>query len=212
MSEICQQVHDLFNHLPRHRFPFDVNMIPRNGVYVLFERGEYAHGGDRIVRIGTHTGEKQLRSRLKEHFIRENKDRSIFRKNIGRALLLKANDPFLAQWEWSLTSRANRARYLPLLDVEKQQQVERAVTAYIQENFSFVVFEVDEKSDRLYWEKRIIATVSLCEACRPSPEWLGRYSPKAKIRESGLWQEQWLYKTPHTQTELNTLAQMLQID
>ena len=39
---------------------------------------------DRIVRIGTHTGENQLRSRLMQHFVKENKNRSIFRKNIGR--------------------------------------------------------------------------------------------------------------------------------
>jgi hypothetical protein len=35
---------------------------------------------------------------LKEHFVNENKDRSIFRKNIGRALLNKDNDYFIEQW------------------------------------------------------------------------------------------------------------------
>jgi len=30
--------------------------------------------------------------------VNENKDRSIFRKNIGRALLNKDNDPFIEQW------------------------------------------------------------------------------------------------------------------
>lgn len=60
MSEICQQLHALCNALPRHRFPFDEQAIPRNGIYILFEKGEQAHGGDRIVRVGTHTGENQL--------------------------------------------------------------------------------------------------------------------------------------------------------
>lgn len=142
MSEICQQLHDLFNSLPRHRFPFDELKIPRNGIYILFEDGERAHGTDRIVRVGTHTGENQLRSRLKQHFVNENKDRSIFRKNIGRAILQKKKDSFLEQWNRDLTTRKARERYSSLLDEEKQDQVEKAVTEYIQQNFSFVVFSV----------------------------------------------------------------------
>ncbi len=135
MSEICQRLHDLCNSLPRHWYPFDELSIPRNGIYILFEKGEYAHGADRIVRVGTHRGENQLRSRLKQHFVNENKDRSILRKNIGRALLQRAGDPFLEQWNWDLTPRKARERYLPLLDQEKQRQVEKAVTEYIQQNF-----------------------------------------------------------------------------
>ena len=76
-------------------FPFDVTRIPLNGIYVLFERGEVAHGANRIVRVGTHTGDDQLRSCLRQHFLLENKDRSIFRKNIGRAPLNRDYDPFL---------------------------------------------------------------------------------------------------------------------
>lgn len=73
--------------------------MPTDGIYVLFESGEESHGGDRIVRIGTHTGVGQLRSRLQQHFVKENKDRSVFRKNIGRCLLNRDSDPFLPEWE-----------------------------------------------------------------------------------------------------------------
>ena len=110
MSEKCKQLHQWFNNLERFSFPFDKRKIPRNGIYILFEKGETALGMDRIVRIGTHTGENKLRSRLKEHFINENKDRSVFRKNIGRALLNRVKDPFLAQWEIDLTSRGAREK------------------------------------------------------------------------------------------------------
>ncbi len=99
MSRICQQLHQLINLQPIFRFPFDTNNIPRNGIYILFEVGEIGHGTNRIVRIGTHTGVDQLRSRLKQHFIQENKDRSIFRKNIGRAILNQNHDPFLKLWD-----------------------------------------------------------------------------------------------------------------
>ena len=84
MSENCKNLHELFNNLPKLEFPFNEEHIPMNGIYVLFEKGEFAHNTNRIVRVGTHTGKNQLRSRLIQHFLNENKDRSIFRKNIGR--------------------------------------------------------------------------------------------------------------------------------
>jgi hypothetical protein len=93
MSAVCTELHELLTSLPRHHFPFDASRIPLNGIYVLFEDGEVAHGTDRIVRVGTHNGDLRLSKRLIEHFVNENKDRSIFRKNIGRALLHRANDP-----------------------------------------------------------------------------------------------------------------------
>jgi len=91
---ICSEIHSIFHSSQRHAFPFNEGDIPLNGIYVLFENGEHGHQGDRIVRVGSHTGVNQLRSRLKQHFLLENKDRSIFRKNIGRAILNKNNDPF----------------------------------------------------------------------------------------------------------------------
>lgn len=77
---------------------------------------------------------------------------------------------------------------------------------YIQHHFSFVAFEVAEKTDRLRLESRIISTVSGCQACRPSETWLGYQSPKAKIRQSGLWQVNQLYKEPLSAQELEQLS------
>jgi len=211
-SEICEQLHSLFNRLPRYQFPFDESTIPRNGIYILFEKEEYAHGVDRIVRVGTHTGKNQLLSRLNQHFVKENKDRSIFRKNIGRAILQKTNDHFLEQWNWDLTTRKAKERYLPMLDEEKQRQVEKVVTEYIQCNFSFVVFSIDSKEERLKWEQKIISTVSLCKICRPSPNWLGLHSPKEAIRKSGMWLVNGLYKEPLSYKELEILKKMIGID
>jgi hypothetical protein len=196
MSHICKKIHHLFNELPRHNFSFNKETIPQNGIYILFEKGEIAHGVERIVRIGTHTGENQLRSRLKQHFISENKDRSIFRKNIGRALLAKQSDPFLEQWEWDLTTKANKEKYLPMLNSKKQLAVEKLVSAYMHDAFSFVVFEVNSKEQRLEFESKIISTVSLCNDCKPSFNWLGLHSPKSKIQKSGLWLVNELYKEP----------------
>ena len=202
MSEICQNLHRIFNRMQRYRFPFDANKIPRNGICILFQSGENAHGMERIVRVGTHTGENQLRSRLKQHFIKENKDRSIFRKNIGRAILCKTEDPFLDQWEWDLTTGKAKDELLSLLDVDKQQRIEQKVTEYIQEFFSFVVFQDNDKKSRLYTEQKIISTLSWCNDCQPSSNWLGNYSPKKKIRDSGLWLVNGLYKDILTAAEI----------
>ena len=79
MQNDCDKIHRWANTLKVFKFPFDETRIPLNGLYILFEKGERAHGVNRIVRVGTHTGQNQLRSRLRQHFLTENKDRSIFR-------------------------------------------------------------------------------------------------------------------------------------
>ena len=205
MSVLCPSLHQLFRRLPRFGFPFDVSKIPLNGVYILFEKGQQAHGGDRIVRVGTHTGVNQLRSRLNQHFVQENKDRSIFRKNIGRALLNKSQNGFLDFWELDLTTRAAKDKYAAVVNRDVQASIERSVTEYIQKYFSFVVLCVDNKDERMKLESKIISTVSLCRECCPSDSWLGCHSPKEKIRESGLWIVNELYKEPLNQREFDNL-------
>lgn len=209
MSKICTEIHEIFNDLKEYSFPFNEKEIPKNGIYILFEKGEKFNDLKRIVRIGTHTGDNQLQSRLKQHFIKENKDRSIFRKNIGRALLNKENDSFLNQWELDLTTRANKEKYSKQIDFQKQQSIEKRVSEYIHNNFSFVVFEVLEKEQRLKIESRIISTVSNCTNCKPSENWLGLSSPKKKIKDSGLWLVNELWKQSLSENELSELKKII---
>lgn len=201
MSKNCSELHKIVNNIKRLNFPFNINCIPENGVYILFEKNEYGHCGDRIVRVGSHTGEKQLRSRLKQHFINENKDRSIFRKNIGRALLNRVNDDYIKLWELDLTTRANKDKYLNIIDIEYQRKIENEVTKYIQEMFSFAVIEENNREKRLWLEKVLISEVSNCIECKSSNNWLGKYSTKENIINSGLWQVNELYKKGFTEEE-----------
>lgn len=212
MSQLCHELHQLFSHLPRLRFPFDEGRIPSNGIYIVFEQGELGHGMDRIVRIGTHTGDNQLRSRLREHFVNQNKDRSIFRKNIGRAILNRSGEAFLKKWNLDLTARREREKYENTIDFDKQRQVEKQVTEYIQNHLSFVVFQVDAKQKRRDLESRLISTVSLCGECSPSNTWLGLHSPVAKIQQSGLWNINELYKQPLCQTDFSELRELISLD
>ena len=209
MNENCRKIHELFNRMKRFSFPFNENEIPENGIYILFEKNEKAHGGDRVVRVGTHTGDSQLRSRLFQHFINENKDRSIFRKNIGRAILNKRKDPFLKQWELDLTTKEAKDKLLNSVNLEKQKQIEKEVTEYIQNNFSFIVFPIEDKKKRLEIESKIISTISLCDECKPSENWFGLFSPKEKIRKSGLWLVNELYKEPLNEKDLIKLKSIL---
>ncbi len=102
----------------------------------------------------------------------------------------------MAAWESDLTSRKARAEYSGSIDLVKLKAVETSVSAYIQENFSFAVIQVEDKEERLRLESRIISAVSLCDECGPSENWLGLKSPKEKIRNSGLWLVNELHKQP----------------
>lgn len=206
MSDPCHAVHELVSERPLFGFPFPDEQIPRNGIYILVEEGEVGHSTNRIVRVGTHTGAGQLRSRLRQHFLNRNKDRSIFRKNIGRALLRRDQDPFLQQWEIDLTPRRNRERYGAVIDTEQLRSVEERVSETIQTRFRFTVFKVPERDQRLHLEARLISTVSRCTVCGPSDTWLGRHSPKEKIRQSGLWQVNELYKDTLSDADLQQLC------
>lgn len=212
MSKNCNTIHQWFSGIKQFTFPFDKQEIPENGIYILFENNEFAHSTNRIVRIGTHTGQNQLRSRLFQHFLKENKDRSIFRKNIGRALLNRDEDSFLEKWELDLTTRKARDLHSNSIDFERQKEIEERVTKQIRDNFSFVVFQIDGKDKRLEFEAKIISTVSLCENCKPSENWLGNSSPKEKIVKSGLWLVNELWKTPLSDEEMIELKQLLKIE
>lgn len=206
MSELCAALHHLTRKKVRIGFPFAPSAIPPNGIYLLFEKGEKGHGGDRIVRVGTHRGDDNLFSRLREHFLVENKDRSIFRKNVGRALLAKDDDPFLTQWEFDLTSRKGKIANAGKVDPKKKDATEQRATRYIQDRFSIVIIPVGRGTKaRLTLEERLISTVSLCRACKPSKQWLGNRSPVERIRESGMWNFQGLWKGPITSIDLASM-------
>ena len=211
MTDNCHTLHEWFNSLRRFHFPFDKDLplIPQNGIYILFEQGEAFDQMDRVVRVGTHTGNNQLQFRLCQHFVDENKDRSIFRKNIGRCFLNKESHSYLKIWELDFTTRDQRKTNPHLIDRILQEQLEKRISRYIQNNMTFSVIEVNHKSERLRLESRIVSTVSLCKNCKPSDNWLGQHSPKSRIKESGLWQVNELYKTPLNADDMRKLKALI---
>jgi hypothetical protein len=175
----------------------------------MFENGEYAHKGDRIVRIGTHTGEGQLQSRISQHFENENKNRSIFRKNIGRCFITQENIDYLPVWDLDTTSKENKKRFIAIVDKEYETTIEKKISKYIQENLTYSLLEISSKMDRLHIEARLVGTISSCTECSPSETWLGAISPISKIVDSGLWQVKELYTEPISENDLELIINTL---
>lgn len=205
MNKMCENLHLLFSARKILKLPFNPSQISNNGIYMVFENGEQAHGTRRVVHIGSHTGNDQLRSRLRQHFMQENKDRSTFRKNIGSALLKRENNSFLTQWELDLTTPKSKDEHKGKIDIQQQAAVEKRVSEYMQKNFQFIVFDIQDKITRLNLESRIISTISRCDECKPSSAWLGLSSSKGKIRESGLWLVNELYKEQLDESDFEKL-------
>lgn len=204
MSELCKWLHKNLEQLPLIKFPFKLEQLPENGIYFFYEKSEiWGYGGykPRIVRIGTHK-DGNFRGRIKEHFLFDEAkmnfdatkpaphERSIFRKNIGRALLNKERDDYLKIWEIDFTTRTNREEYGYLRDIQKEKKIELEITRILRKNFSFRFIIINSQIKRMGsegLESSLIGTIAHCKLCRPSNNWLGNHSPKKQIRESGLW-------------------------
>ena len=213
MSELCKWLHEQLELSPPISFPFKLGQLPENGIYFFYEEGEvWGHGGNkpRIVRIGTHRN-GNFRSRIGEHYLlneswmnfNENKpkpsDRSIFRKNIGRALLNKDEDSYLQIWNIDFMMKRNRELWGYRRDIEKERRIEEMITKILRERFSFRFIVVDSQVERMGskgLESSLIGTISNCKLCKLSANWLGNHSPVQKIRESGLWLVQHLKAKP----------------
>jgi hypothetical protein len=187
----CTRLHKLVNDLPRHSFADLSGLFPTDGVYFLFESGETGHGRERIVYVGGHTGKDNLEPRLREH-LRPNKDRSIFRKHIGRAILQQSNDPYLDVWNIDCTTKKAREDRGHQIDKVKQAAIENAVTQRIETNFFVAVLGTNASVDARKFRESCIGTVSSCTNCNPTKDWLGRHADP-RIALSGLWQIQHLY-------------------
>lgn len=204
MSDLCKWLHEQLEQLPIIKFPFKLEQLPENGIYFFYENNEiWGHGGNkpRIVRIGTHK-EGNFRSRIKEHYLWDeskmnfdkNKpkpsDRSIFRKNIGRALLNRGNDDYLQTWEIDFTTTENRKSLGYKRDIDKEKRTESKITKILRQRYFFRFIIIDAQAERMGnkgLESSLIGTVASCKLCKPSDNWLGTYSPKKQIKESGLW-------------------------
>ncbi len=150
------------------------NPPSQGGIYVMYDSVE-----KRIVRIGK--AEKSLLKRLKEHFVKEDKDHSILRKHVGRCLLSGQNQ--LASWN-------TKGLHNPV--------VEKQVTQYLMERMVIYVIPLADKKQIKDLEKSLIIGIStynmlrkqITGSCVQSNNWLGNRSNNNRVKESGLWNHQ----------------------
>jgi hypothetical protein len=162
----------------------------------------------RIVRIDTHM-EGNFTSRISGHFLLNEaakmmnftisnpkpSDRSIFRKNIGRALLNKENDYYQKIWEIDFMTRENCNNYGIMRNIQKEKEIESAITKILREKFSFRFIPLEGQEKRIGRsgiESKLIGTIASCNLCKASDNWLGKYSPIPQIRNGKLWLSQHL--------------------
>lgn len=202
---MCKWLHHELESLPFIQYPFEPAKLPQNGIYFFYEKGEDSDHGyglkPRIVRIGTHK-QGNFRSRISEHFLlNESKmnfsitdpkpsDRSIFRENIGRALLCKEKDGYLDLWNKDFTTRQTRLANADVRKIVKEHQIESQITEILHKKFSFRYILLEDEQKRMGLtglESKLISTVANCIMCKPSEQWLGKYSPVHKISDGKLW-------------------------
>lgn len=162
------------------------------GVYFFFEPDERrASGGLRVVRVGTHalsaTSRATLWTRLGQHRGTGtgggNHRGSVFRKLVGQALLQREGLQVPTWGVGSSSSSGNRFEEAP---------IERKVSQWLGQT-SVLWLPVDDPpgpdSLRAVVERNSIALLSnrLQPLDPPSPDWLGRWCPDARVQRSGLW-------------------------
>lgn len=78
----------------------------------------------------------------------------------------------------------------------------------MRESFTFRVFPVETKEERLRLEEAIIATLNQADDFKASSYWLGGSSPEWEIRESGMWLKRGLDAEPLTDAEMIRLSRL----
>lgn len=183
--------------LPGQMKPFHTlngRQLSKAGVYFFFDKLEptrfYQEETLRVVRIGTHgvsIGSKSLLwQRLRTH--RGNDDgtgshrSSIFRLHVGNSLLALQGKQSSS---WGIGNNASKETRNSEVDLEIE------VSRYLKE--LLVVYlpvgdAASADSDRSYIEKNAISLLTGGGAIDvQTNHWLGNFSPSQQIRESGMW-------------------------
>lgn len=206
-----ERLHILFSDLKKFTYPYNETKISKNGIYILFENGEYFKGLDRVVRIGSHTGNNRLFTRINEHYIKDDHRDSIFRKHLGRCLLtINKRTDYIENWNLKIKKRVDKEINYHRINWKLEEEYEQLVTKYIRTNFSFIVIpNLTNENERLRLEKGLISTFAQAIEKTSSEEWIGNYHPDKKIRDYKLWNIHHLMGTPLTEREIELIEEKL---
>lgn len=170
--------------------------MPTAGIYLFFDRQEPRLKNIdhlRVIRVGTHgvaSGSKAtLRDRMRAHYGTSsgggNHRSSIFRLHVGRSMILAGRSKAVKTWGSVELPKSHTLR-------RQEAKLESNVSEYIG-NLLVATIDVpgdsSKENDRAYLEQNLIALISNTyrPLDPPSHRWLGRFSEKAEIRRSGIW-------------------------
>ena len=119
-------------------------------------------------------------------------------------MLNRDRDPYLRIWTLDTSKASNIGKE----NKPKEAVIENQVSAYMRESFTFRVFPVGTKEQRLRLEEAIIAALHQANDFKTSISWLGNSSPEQEIRKSGMWLKQGLDAEPLTEAEMGLLSQL----
>jgi hypothetical protein len=103
----------------------------------------------------------------------------------------KENDYYRKIWDIDFTTKEDLFKMNLLRNIEKEKQIESDITKTLHERFPFrfIPFQGQERRriiGKEGLESRLIGTVAKCNVCKPSDNWLGRYSPVPFDIRSGI--------------------------
>lgn len=202
--DLSKKIHELFNDstIKNYSYPYNENSLPKNGIYILFEKGQMYNEYKRIVAVGGNTENDQLRTIINQHFGIGDTSKSSLRKNIGDAIinLYVGCTKTLSEWKNSLKKNNKKIenKSIPLFSMNDDQLKsmlmysinkdyidrkmtlnEKLISDYIQYNFSFVVLEV---TDNILRKKLISFINDNCSECNTDFYWLG-----SGVTNRGMW-------------------------
>lgn len=180
---------------------------PLRGIYFFFEEGEHrtdSGRGLRVTRVGTHALKENsnttLWQRLSQHrgVVKTgggNHRGSIFRQLVGEAIINREKIGDVSSWGIGFDhATASKKLGVGRDDLVKQEQpIECRVSEYIRD-MPFLFIGINDNpgpdSERGYIERNAIALLSNWQKDKydtSSATWLGQYSGRRRVRDSGLW-------------------------
>ncbi len=70
--------------------------------------------------------------------------------------------------------------------------MEDQVSMFLRSKLWFRCVEIRDRVERNRFESLLIATIAACSVCRPSRQWLGQQAYSLDIRNTGLWNSQYV--------------------
>lgn len=146
------------------------------------------------------------------HLSPHQKKEASLEKTSEEPSLNQRKGPYLKIWEIDFTSHETREKYASLRDITKEKTLETEITALLRTKFAFRVIAFTCQAQRMGktgLESVLIDTLARCPHCKPSTNWLGKYSPKPQIANGKLWLIQHLDANPINQQDRNIILKAI---